>query len=490
MYSVLLIDDESWVLEDIKSLLDWEKLGFKIVGEANDAESAKQLIESERPDVVISDIRMPGLSGIQLLESYASSDISFKSVFVTAYGKFEYAKKALDLGADGYLLKPVESEELVSTLNKIKKQLDEQAGVSDQMRKWDKAQKLYLLLDGADDEQTQKELINDIGVPHVSDAFVLAIAKEPSETMQNLLSDFPMHLTVLPLSGKQCLLYIQSQSGIFNLITYKNMFAYLRDFCEAHSVYLGLSRIMRQKRKFRSAFIQAENALDAAFVTNQKLNAYYFNDVNVQEILNMVSRQKSIANKNELLKILPDEFRKQRVTGDKLSEVLKNIAIHFELDDDLKDADVKNLAIQFGSLDAYFAYLTQCLGETNRKRSGKTSSRAIVKEIADYIQENYDRKIMINDLAQQFFLNPSYLSNLFKVETGKSFTAYLVECRLKKAKELLENTDLSLYEISANVGYEDYFHFSKLFKKHMNISPANYRKNKLENTASHDSETE
>ena len=107
-------------------------------------------------------------------------------------------------------------------------------------------------------------------------------------------------------------------------------------------------------------------------------------------------------------------------------------------------------------------------------------SNALINEIIKNINENYGSRILIQEFAKKFNLNPNYLSSLFKSVCGKSFTSYLTELRLKKAKELLEDSSLSLYEISDKVGYDDYFHFSKIFKKYNGLSPANFRKKAVE----------
>ena len=484
MNSVLLIDDEPWVLEDLKSLLNWEEAGFEIIGEANDAETAKQLIENLNPDVVISDIRMPGLNGIQLLETYEKTDVTFKTIFVTAYGKFEYAKKALELGADGYLLKPVDPEELVVTLAKVKKQLESEKGIRNNVFKWEKTHKLFSMLDGTCAEETGDSFLEEIGVSNVSERYVIAIAKESKEKVSEILRDFPMHASVVPFSEKRCLIFIQTESTYFNIITYKNIIKYLKNTFGKHNIYLGISRITDRKRKFRIAFMQADCAVDYSFITHSFVNVYREENASLQDVTGLISRQKSLSGKIDVFEKLPDELRKKHVYGKKLFEVFEYLVEQFDLDYDLRDMDIKELANYFKTIEAFFDHLSRCANDKGGKRNKKTSSRSIVKEIIEYIQSNYNQKIMINDLAQQFFLNPSYLSNLFKLETGKSFTAYLVECRLQKAANLLETTDLTLYEISAEVGYEDYFHFSKLFKKHMQSSPANYRKNKVSNASS------
>ena len=477
MYSVLLIDDENWVLEDLKTLIDWENYGFQIVGEANDAEDAKIKISELKPDVVISDIRMPGLSGIQLLESYSQQGFDFKTIFVTAYGKFEYAKKALELGADGYLLKPVETEELFATLDKVKKQLDAKQNVKRSDSVWEKTGVLYSLLEGyaTDEEKCCAQI--DI-LPNDAPFVVAVMTTNVSEVLRFM--NMPMFFVqALPLSESASVVFIQSKSAYFNLITYKNMVCFMRGIASENKITIGLSRVFKAKNKIRNAFLQAEQAGYLSFINHRYFNAYIEKKLNVTDVNNLFVKHKNDTSKADLLDELLAYVRTQSIGLDGLNRIFDKLSEYLDADVQNDDMDLKEIAMRFKTIDEYFAYLKQYISPKGKKVN-KTSSRNVVKEITEYIYSNYNQKIMINDLAQQFFLNPSYLSNLFKAETGKSFTAFLVECRLKKAAELLEKSDLTLYEISARVGYEDYFHFSKLFKKHMNVSPAHYRKSKVQ----------
>lgn len=481
MYSVLLIDDESWVMEDLKLLIDWEALGFTIIGGASNAEDAKMLIAEKKPDVVISDIRMPGLSGIQLLEEFEGSNNKFKTIFVTAYGKFEYAKRALELGAFGYLLKPVEPEELSKSLTKLKVTLDAESGLNEQIYKYEKTRVLYSLLDGYNtDEELNSKLIR-IGVLDTEHRYVLAIIKSNTEITAESLGITGWNSVILPLSHSRYLLVVQSKNGNMNLVGYKNLLSIMQKVADKEDILFGISRIAQEARKFRSAFSQAETALATYFINKQHLNVYRDSSQRVKEVNAYIAGFKASHSVNELLNTLPDVLVEQKINIDNFEAVVTYLASQLGIEAAEVESDCKELINQFPDVETYFAYLYQCVNGSYKKGNGKTSSRYIIKEITDYIKYNYNEKLMINELAQKFFLNPSYLSGLFKEETGKPFTAYLVECRLKKAVELLENTDLSSSEISAQVGYEDYFHFSKLFKKHIGISPSNYRKSKKEN---------
>ena len=474
MYSVLLIDDESWVMEALKLLVDWEKYGFEIVSEANNAEDARAKIEQHNPDLVISDIRMPGLSGIQLLEEYADSEKKFKTVFVTAYGKFEYAKKALELGASGYLLKPAEPEELTKILVKIKDVLDEEKGVNNEIYRYEKTKILYSLLEGYNSDAEIKKKLQNLGIENIDKRYIIILMKSKDVSVCAKFDLSHWESVILPLSHSRCLIFLQSRNGNMNLVGYKNLLDYLQKDAEAYGAQFGVSRVVLGARKFRNAFIQAEIALDTSFINKESVNSYRDGSDKIKDVENYITSTKNSTSIKELLIKLPNVLKENRINTKNFEQILAYLIPQIGVEE--VETDSKEIISQFPSIEAYFEYLYQCVNGSYKKGSGKPSSRYIIKEITDYIKYNYNEKLMINDLAQKFFLNQSYLSGLFKEETGKPFTSYLVECRLKKAVELLETTDLSSSEISARVGYEDYFHFSKLFKKHIGMSPANYRK--------------
>lgn len=477
MYSVLLIDDEPWVMEDLKFLVDFKSLGFEIVAEAFDADSARKAISEFSPNLVISDIRMPGLSGIQLLEEYPLETRTFKTVFVTAYGKFEYAKHALELGAFGYLLKPVEPDELKRTLEKIKSVLDIEKGMTEQIHHYEKAKILYTLLDSFNSKDNIVERLQKIGIKDHTRKYVLVLAEADEIIPDEHLDMSKWDIVSFALSHHRSLLFVQSKNGNLNSVGYKNLISHFQKISEKEDVKFGVSNIMSDITKFRSAFNQAECALDTIFINGKSVNLYYNGDENIDEIIRFILDLR-VTDKNTLLiEKLPEMLIEKNINIDNFNSIVSCLVKHLGIEAEDVEINSKELINQFSDVKSYFTYLCQYTSGAY-KPNGKTSSRYVIREITDYIEHNYNEKLMINDLAQKFFLNPSYLSGLFKEETGKPFTAYLVECRLNKAVELLENTDLSSSEISVQVGYEDYFHFSKLFKKHIGISPSNYRKSK------------
>ena len=478
MYSVLLIDDESWVMEDLKLLVDWESLGFNVVAEANNAEVARTAIDKYNPDLVVSDIRMPGLSGIQLLEEYANVEHSFKTVFVTAYGKFEYAKKALELGAFGYLLKPVEPNELKALLFRIKDVLDKEKNEVNKIYNYEKSRILYSLLEDYTTDEEIKTQLQKIGINNPDENYVVVIIRSENDIQIDSIDMSEWNTLALPVSNKRCMFVLQSKKTNMNLVSYKNLLKFLKQLAEENNYTIGVSRITRGIRRFRTAFSRAEVALRTFFINKESLNVYSDTAEKIKDITAFISISKSNHSISELFKQLLAVLRENKINIEDFQQIMLYLNEQINIGSPDDDFDVIELINQFPDVETYFEYLYQYVSTNYKKVNGKTSSRHIIKEITDYIKYNYNQKLMINDLAQRFYLNPSYLSGLFKEETGKPFTAYLVECRLNKAIELLETTELSSSEISASVGYEDYFHFSKLFKKHIGVSPSYYRKNK------------
>jgi two-component system, response regulator YesN len=126
MHTVLIVDDEPWVAYGIKQLVEWESFGYTVIGEAHNGLSALEIIMEKKPDVVLSDIRMPGLDGIKLLEHIRLHDLPSKVILISGYSEFEYAQQALRLGAFDYLLKQVDKNKLTDTLARLKKELEEE----------------------------------------------------------------------------------------------------------------------------------------------------------------------------------------------------------------------------------------------------------------------------------------------------------------------------------------------------------------------------
>ena len=477
MYKVLLVDDEVWVLEDLKTIIDWNQFGFEIVGQAKNAEEAKEQLAQHTPDVVICDIKMPNVDGIAFMESCRKPYPGLKIVFATAYGKFEYAKKAVDLGAFGYLLKPVTEDDLTTTLLRIKEVLDKERGISEKIKYLEQSKFIYSVIDGYSNAEELDEEFAAMGIQKNNNPIVTIVVKSTAEKEMFTFRENWL-MTTVPLSNHKTLAILQYDKPSITIIGYKNLIKDLMQTAQEQQIVIGVSRVFYDMKKVRSRFYQADTAGDTFFINGRFLNVYRDSTQNIKKVTAFINYGKSNSSMQEVIAQLPEVVANYKINVENLIPILQHLVTQMGIPSEGEDLDIKDIISQFSDLGSYLQYLLNCMNENIKRGNGKPTSKYVIREITEYIHNNYNQKLMINTLAQRFFLNSSYLSNLFKVETGKSFTHYLVECRLNKAVELLENTDLSLYEISSKVGYDDYFHFSKLFKKYMNTSPANYRKSK------------
>lgn len=247
IYKAIIADDEEWAIKDLLAIIDWKKQGFEIVKTTTNSNEVLEILKQEKPDLLLTDIKMPDLDGIELLRRMREVNDDTITILISAFGEFEYAQKAIEFGAFSYILKPVDANELLAVLERVR--------------------------------------------------------------------------TIL---------------------------------------------------------------------------------------------------------------------------------------DDIKSVE---------STDA---------GNAKRQLDFKNMSKPI-REIVEYIDANYAERLLISNFSEQYFFNASYLSNLFKKETGKSFSGYLIEKRLEIAEKLLKDKSMKLAEVSSQVGYDDYYHFSKLFKKYKGLSPLEYR---------------
>ncbi len=353
MYRMLVVDDESWIRERIISTIDWAALGIEIAGEAEDGIEALNISKEKLPDIILTDIRMPCLDGLDFVRQLRDNGIKSKVIIISGYGDFEYTQKAIRLGADDYILKPVEDEDLIAAVKRCI------AGI---LAYNDKQDLLQAALDGnVRFLLNSEQLVNNILVRNRQDA---------QASLQALFKQ--IHAGAEKYSANLKLIYI-------------NM------------IYLVFSAVFDNKKN----------------------------------IVELPQIRQNIMEKFEQLKA-EEEFH-----------VLSENAIQ------------------------------ELIGILEKSDGG--NKRKIVKKVEEYIKENCGKAISLNDVAQAMYLNASYLSKIFRDETGETFTKYLMKYRVEKAVELMGDPTRKIYEIARAVGYEDIQYFTKMFKSIKGVSPFQYR---------------
>lgn len=467
-YKVLLIDDEPWILYGMKKLVDWESFGFEVTEEACNGIQALDIIRQREIDAAFSDIRMPGLDGMQLIEEIYDQKLGTKVVLVSGYGEFGYAKQAIKYGVFDYLLKQVKKEDLENVLIRLKAELDKE----------------------------KKTIGNDNMLEQLSEALISKSPITIGEFMKPYIPEMPFqnysvcHIEFQDQSGVRNIKSDQSVKVVFQIGTNQALILENTDgsgvmpefafqvrggYCQTDSKDISLLEIYQK----------TEIAFNTALFLDRS-NLVEYREKNQKEIRTFMSRAELVLREkkgNDMKRVL-DRYYKLCTSGELFIDqivVLYNqiVTLFYKYFAYKKQADLWNylseeqILNEFGNLQAFFTYLYGQL-QTEDMSDGKTSSQ--VQYILHMIEYNYAQDIKLADISAEYNLSIGHLSNMIKKETGMTFTEHITKKRIEESKRLLTNEKLSVIEVAEKVGYHDYFYFTKLFKKQTGISPSKYRK--------------
>ncbi|OPH46647.1 hypothetical protein BC351_14265 [Paenibacillus ferrarius] len=471
MHKVLLVDDESWVVESLKDLIDWERYGFEVVGQAYNGTDALEAIWRYKPDVVFTDIRMPEMNGLELLQRGKSLPFPVHYVVVSGYAEFAYVQKALNYGAVAYCLKPFDELEIAGVLMKLNQMLE--AGKP------------------SDDSSL---------IPWIEDPSAANERKLEDELMQHGISDVAVDGIVMVVSvGSGELPDIHER--VIKLKTGTSKTAYLLSGRQAEAMRtkwtlqfpagmmgIGVSNKVCELSGIKGEIANADVMAYQFFVTkdNRAYEPQLFKDAELnQHMLRMSDaiRDKDHKSAQLVFSSIEDLFREQVLSIRHAFQVY-NMTVSFLF----KLGQTENILYSYEQLAQSFDHVFDMMAELRSlaARYLKTPDLALAETknqtfnaMFQFVTENFQQDISLQDLSEQFYMNPSYISQLFKKEVGETFTTYMSKLRIKYACELLDGSSLSIQEVSEKIGYHDYFYFTRLFKKIMGKTPTQYRNEQL-----------
>ncbi|MCQ6561335.1 response regulator [Paenibacillus mendelii] len=475
MYKVLIVDDESWVVESLKASVDWNSHGFEVVGEAYSGLEALAFIQEYKPHVVFTDIRMQGMSGLELIKKGGELPDPPKFVVVSGYAEFVYAQRALNYGASMYCLKPYDEQEIADVLKKLKKTLDsaqhlsetlllqmlaeESEGSSDAVKR--EFEKHGIRIDA---EHEAGAMVCDAGgigkFPHIDHAFSLKI-------------------------GKRKMLYVMEYERLEKVA--RELENDMRDGLKC----VGISFKFNDPRMLKSAMESANLLADHYFIAGTE-GVYRHREAS-QGTMNKAIKKLGAAIGNKEFTVLGRYFDEVGVLFQQEGYTIKhalhvyNVVISFlySLNDDERDGmlfSYEQLMETFGSLSDMLDYLKAVSLKMIRKNpeyTVKETGNETFKLILQDVHENFRSDISIQSLTQKYFINPNYVSQLFKKEVGETFTSYMTKLRITYACELLEKTNCLVNEIAEKAGYHDYFYFTRMFKKVTGYTPTQFREQSI-----------
>lgn len=533
---VFLVEDEMVIRRGIKNSIDWEKEGYIFCGEASDGELAYPMIIKEKPDILITDIRMPFMDGLELCKLVKKELPNIKILILSGYDEFDYAKEAIRLGVTEYLLKPISSGKLLEALNGVSESIRREKEDKDLVRKYmeemrentehEKQKFFEQMIAGnlsmADALETGKkyEMNLSAGMYNLL-LFRFTLGKENRKSGE-LLGEAEYAIEKLTerleyvfefqrgVEGWAFLLMADNEEQMSERV--KELSKDLEEIMKNYSTiayFGGIGQPVARLRELEESFREAERALAARFT--MELNRI----ISVEDI-------RMAQNVDTLDDIEITSFGEIEKTRTMLEKFLNNGA-EDEIDEfvdvyinELPEENLKSVLMrQYIIMDAYIVMMSFCEkiegieGEMQAqseelKNSMKTIQtleeiknyiRMLLKKIIgvrdtisgrrysdiieiakDQIRKTYmSDEISLNTIAAEAGMSPSYFSSIFSKEMGKTFVEYLTEIRMDRAKELLMCSSMKTSEIGYEVGYKDPHYFSYIFKKTQNCTPKEFR---------------
>lgn len=533
---VFLVEDEMVIRRGIKNSIDWEKEGYIFCGEASDGELAYPMIIKEKPDILITDIRMPFMDGLELCKLVKKELPNIKILILSGYDEFDYAKEAIRLGVTEYLLKPISSGKLLEALNGVSESIRREKEDKDQVRKYmeemrentehEKQKFFEQMIAGnlsmADALETGKKYEMNLSAGMYNLLLFRFTLGEENRKSGELLGEAEYAIEKLTerleyvfefqrgVEGWAFLLMADNEEQMSERV--KELSKDLEEIMKNYSTiayFGGIGQPVARLRELEESFREAERALAARFT--MELNRI----ISVEDI-------RMAQNVDTLDDIEITSFGEIEKTRTMLEKFLNNGA-EDEIDEfvdvyinELPEENLKSVLMrQYIIMDAYIVMMSFCEkiegieGEMQAqseelKNSMKTIQtleeiknyiRMLLKKIIgvrdtisgrrysdiieiakDQIRKTYmSDEISLNTIAAEVGMSPSYFSSIFSKEMGKTFVEYLTEIRMDRAKELLMCSSMKTSEIGYEVGYKDPHYFSYIFKKTQNCTPKEFR---------------
>ncbi len=530
MQKVLIADDERKVGFLIKSLIQWERLDLEFAGLVKDGVTAYEKIRELKPDIVITDIRMPGLSGLELIRKVTESGLRPHFIVISGYKYFEYAQQAIKYGVEDYLLKPVDETELNEILKRIceaeRSRQRERGHLNAVEQKLNDSKYVlhreFLNSLTAGEPSSLETANKNYGLSFEQGIFRVFcikvdrdIRRERNEQQMKLILKKLGKIVEQEFSGivKDMAVTLRSGESVMAVLnyspqaaceaetalteTFKKSMNYLDGF-EHYEMTMGVSEEQTDFGRLSLAVESAKEATDCRVLNGMeaRIDSHLLSGdftVCAEEILEMV-REKylgavEIARCEDIRYQIGRAFaeaRKRRAFGSEYYRLAKRLLGLFlekeEFDGSEEKENKRKIWEETADNCRSRSELEEFVADTVERelreglKSSRERERKPVLEAAAYIKEHYGEKLSLEELSEKSGFNMNYFSELFKKETGKNFTAYVAEVRMEEAKRLLRDTNDAVYEIAEKVGYKDTKFFSQQFAKIVGIKPAEYRK--------------
>ena len=531
IYRLLIADDEYWVRDELSDMLEWERYGISFLAPAEDGEKAWETVEKEKPDILITDVNMPFINGVELVKKVKVRYPDIVVIMLSGYNDFEYVKESLLAGAMDYIMKPISKMQMIQVLTKALDHINEQISIK-QNREVERSQFLRASSSLNDREYSaiitnEKRHRNDdlfrpsaaIGMKIPDGGFATMLIK--IHGLSAFAELFQYDMSLLSYTIKQ---RIEEVKELNTLIVYNNIYSTSefvllvnekRDVLKEKAYYLllalkeftgkvisiGISDVAFSESDLYSSYKEAKNALlMREFSDGSVVNASW-------DVIPLMEKEGDISaeTKSELDTVLnkkPKELREylfeklglkhirdQKWTIYRVQEIIRYVALTLMMKRgksgiDPEPEDIVNALIhaaenmEYDELMSELEIIIENCGGDVITEPAEGSGKKTVKEIAEYIKDHFFEDLSLSSLSEMYHMESTYLSRLYRRETGMTIMNSIASHRIRRAKELMSEKNSSLTDIAFRVGYDDYNYFNRVFRKFEGCSPRDYKDKK------------
>lgn len=499
---IVVVEDEPKTRSGIIKIIS-KYTSHEVVAEECDGVTGLEKVLELQPDVVITDINMPQMDGLTMINKIREAGFSVAAIVLTGYSEFEYAQRAIQLEVIEYLLKPLNIEDIIEVLDTVAKKLSKS-----KIETVTAEQLLFTMLTGDESEQELVQRQFDEKMRHQPDQTISmfliqseSILEETTNQMVDVLQDslnaicltgyyifklpFEKEILVMILDGQN----VHYLKEIFKMqITreLKNTGEYLISYGEISNISMLKERIRQMQEYFSYTFVCPENSI----IDTDVIRKLTFKKTEYPEYLENAIRRDIRNGNKEGIRKKAQKFEEVIIHSKEEPGTIKKYTVRFVMNildtarDLLENRDVESLYnyllndmmnsnLKEIFLNNYWKMIDMIADE---KKEDSLTENGMILNVIEFIRQNYDKEISLSDAADLVGITPEYLSKLFSKEMGINFSTFLGEFRVSIAKRLLANENYKIYEVAEMVGYRDTKYFNKVFRSIMGVSPSDYRK--------------
>ncbi|GHH99937.1 response regulator [Neobacillus kokaensis] len=528
IYKVLIVDDEMLARVGIKSLIPWEENGFVIEGEMENGKQAYEWMFDNEVDIVITDIKMPVMNGIELIRKTSKQNIATKFVVLSSYDDYEYVREALKNGAVDYLIKlELTPKLLLDLLKKVTLTIEQERPLNKQSLSVKKtgSKELTLLKETffrdllfgwirSHQEYNQRLKDLNIEIPEGQIVCLMFLTEEleiyerykDEEThllnhsilnmLNEIISEYKFSYAVSTQTKEFVILHYAGNVDKEEAMNHADLVANtIRTALNQYlniSITIGVSESVQRFDEVKQAYRQVNQIVSQCSAFHEGRTVHFEMLNKLYEPPNKIDLTSEFKQLETAIKLYEDEdvtkilqqlkqsiLHANLLSYDMLRVYCSTIIYHLSsrIEENLPSW-MENQLLRLNKLTKYsdfIAWFEQLELDWSKERNKITKCSRLIITAQRFIRTNYSNDLTLESIADYLNLSPSYFSNLFKKETGENFIEYLTNIRINQAKILLRTTDLKIYEVGRNVGYDNEHYFSRVFKKVSGQSPLLYK---------------